>query len=495
MHPLVWVLLAALAGLFLGLQTTAIGPRYSKLVIGLVFLIVLFRFPPHVGAGILLVLYAFPARIWIGNTNFIFTAFITIAWLVRVALRQEPRPHGSYLDWIILSYIAVHILSLANLRTQFALEKSLLALRHMTVPILFYYVLVNLGRSEKRLLFFAEMFTISVVFVFLSAFAQRFFPDVRFLPKWLLTSLGSQDLFFAREVGHGRVGGLFTHVMLGDTTAIACVLQVYLAIRYKARPLLRLYHWLLVLVCLYVVSLTQNRGSLLLMMAGSVYFLFLFSGELNWRRALVGLGVFVGLLYVGEVTLTRFEGDVTLLARLSGTYFERGIPDTRVGVWRQVWDLVMEKPILGHGPYYSLRVGALGRHVYWPHSAYLYYWFTTGVVGLVVFLVLIARVLKRTWAGRGLTVGGVSLSRGLTAVFHIAVLQFILGQLRSDHQRGDVFVFLMWIIFAFGVMARQLWEEEKRSGKIPVPQSRFARGGVPAALPTRSVQATPRFPG
>ncbi|MBD3236971.1 MAG: hypothetical protein GF330_09725 [Candidatus Eisenbacteria bacterium] len=461
LHPLFWLGVALLAGLYVGMHMTALGPRYSKLVIGVVFLIVLFRFRPHVGVGLMLVLYAFPARIWIGDTNFIFTIFVLIAWLVRVAMRQEPAPRGTYLDWAVLAYVFVHILSLVNVEDQFVMGKSLLALRHLFVPILFYFVMVNVGRSERRLVFFAEMFTISMVIVFFAAFAERFFPQVRFLPSWMLTAFGSQDIF--AEGGKGRVGGLFTHAMLGDATAIAFIVQIYLAIRYRHKPWARAYHWLLALVALYVVSLTRNRGSLLVLMAGSAYFLFIFNRELNWRRVLMGTIVGLALLYFGEVTLARFEGDIGLLGRLAGTYFERGIPDTRVGVWTGIWSFLVERPILGHGPYFSLRYGPLGLSVHWPHNTFLFYWFTTGILGLIAFVVIVLRVFKRTWVGRGLDVCRTPLSRGLTAVFHIAAVQFMLGQLRSDHQRGDVFVFLMWIIFAFGVMARQVWEERKRA--------------------------------
>jgi len=480
LHPAVWLAIAALAGMYLGLQLTPVGPRYSKLVIGVVFLILVFRFPVHIGAGLMLILYAFPARIWIGDTNFIFTVFVLLAWLVRITLRHEPRPRGTYLDWAILAYVAVQILSLVNVGNREILEKSLLALRHLFVPIVFYYVLVNVGRNERRLLFFAEMFTASMAFVFLTAFAERFFPHVRFLPQWMLTAFGSSDLFAAREVAEGRVGGLFSHAMLGDATAITFILQVYLATRYRHRWAARAYHWTMALLSIYVVSLTRNRGSLVLLMLGSAYFLFIFRREIKLRRVLAGGLIGIALLFFAEITLERFHGDVGLLGRLLQTHIERGIPDTRVGVWTGIWRMLLEKPILGHGPYFSLRAGALGLRVLYPHNTLLFYWFTSGLVGVIVFLVLVARVFRRTWVGHGLDIGRASLSRGLTAVFHIAAVMFMLGQMRTDHQRGDVFVFFMWLLFGFGVMARQIWEDrrltEGTGDAEPAPRGAHAAG-------------------
>lgn len=480
LHPVVWILLAALVGFYLGLTATGVGERYGKLIIAVAFLFAVFRYPPHVGIGLMLILYTTPARIWIGDTNFIFTIFLLISWLMRVAMRTEPRPRRTYLDWAILAYVAVHVLSLVNIETSQAMEKSMLALRHLFIPIVFYYLIVNVGRTERRLMLFAEMFTLSMVFAFITAFAERFFPTVKFLPNWLLTTFGSQDIFAPGEIAKERVGGLFSHAMLGDATAITFILQVYLATRYKGRPFARAYHWLLALVSLYVISLTRNRGSLLVLMAGSMYFLWIFSKEFKWRRAFAGLIIGTGLLFFGEVTLARFTGDIGLLGRLASTYFQRGIPDTRIGVWTGIWRYLVEKPILGHGPYFSLRAGALGLQVRWPHNTFLFYWFTTGLIGVIVFAILVFRVLRHTWVGRGLDIGRISRAQGLTAVFHIAAVQFMLGQLRSDHQRGDVFVFLMWIVFAMGIAARQVWDDSRRAS---------AANSVEAPLPAAATPA------
>jgi O-antigen ligase len=308
---------------------------------------------------------------------------------------------------------------------------------------------------------FSEMFTLSMVFAFLTAFAERFFPQIKFLPDWMLTTMGSQDIFTVGEVAKARIGGLFSHSMLGDATAIAFVLQIYLAVRYRGRPFLRAYHWLVALIAIYVVSLTRNRGSLLVLVAGSAYFLWIYRREFRWPRAFAGIGLLFGLLLFGEITSARFQGDIGLLGRTFSTYLERGIPDTRVAIWTGLARVLFERPFLGYGPYFSLKL--LGLKVHWPHNAFLFYWFTTGITGVVVFVILIVRILKRSWVGRGLDICRTPLSRGLAAVFHVGVVQFLLGQLRSDHQRGDVFVFLMWILFGLAIAARQVWDDQRRA--------------------------------
>jgi O-antigen ligase len=456
-HPVLWLVVAVGIGLFLGSQVTGVSQRYAKLAIALSYAFILLRFPTYIGAGVFLLLYAFPASIWIGNTNFIFTTFLAVLWLIRAGLGRE-RVRGTYLDLAILAYLAAHLLSFVNVTSSDQLAQSLLAVRHLVLPIVFYYVLVNVGRSEEKLRFLVRMFTVATAMVYVTAFMQRFAPGVEFLPRWYITVLGANDIF---EAGVQRIGGVLTHALLGDLAAFTCLLQVYLAIRSKGRPLPRTAHWLMAAVSIYVVSLTGNRGALITLLAGGVYFLWVFRRELSWKRALVGFTAFLGLLMIGEKTLGRFQGNITLLSRLASTYVERGIPDTRRAAWQYVWQRITERPILGHGPYYSLQANTPGERPIWPHNAYLFYLFSIGLVGLPTYLYLVWRVLKRTWDRGGFRVGEAPFARGVMVVFHIGVVQFLIGQMRTDHQRGDVYIYYMWILFGMGVLAREVWREMK----------------------------------
>ncbi len=460
-HPLTWIVMAALLGALVGSLAGGFGQRQVKLLLGLAYLFVLFRYPSYLGTGIFLILYAFPTAIWIGDTNFIFVTFMVVAWVVRMGLGLEARPRRTYLDWAIFAYVAAHLISLTQVPGPLAFTRSLFALRHLFVPIVFYYTLVNVGRSERKLLFLARMFTLSAAALYFTAFMERFAPGVAFLPRWYLSALGAQDLF-SMEVSHERIGGVLTHALMGDLAAVSVVVQMYLAIRARGRPVWRAMHWLLAAASVFVISLTGNRGALIALVVGLLLFLWIFRREVTWRRALTGLAAFFAVLMIAERTLSRFQGNITLLTRTIGTYFDRGIPDTRRQAWHYVWQRIAEKPWLGHGPYYEVGRTISGQRA-WPHNAFLFYFFSIGLVGLPTFLVLVGRVLKRTWVGQGLDVGRVSLAQGMTAVMNIAIVQFLIGQLRTDHQRANVYVFFMWILFGFGILAREIWEDQRHA--------------------------------
>jgi O-antigen ligase len=467
-HPLFWIVVAAAIGAFLGSQATGLAQRYAKLIVGLAFMFIIFRYPTYIGVGVFMIVYPFRTTIQIGNTNLIFTILLAVTWVIRARLGSELRWQRTYLDWAILAYLAAHLLSFVNVTTREQLFKSYLFASHLAVPVLFYYTVVHVARSSKKLLLLSRVFTVSVAINYITAFLQRFAPGVKILPAWYVTGMGTRQFFGEDAVQ--RIGGVLTDPLMSDLAAIACVHQIYMALRSKDQPLWRLAHWLLAATSVYVVSLTGNRGGLVALGVGLLYFFWIYSAELSWKRVGAALVVLLAVLTLGEKTLGRFEGNVTLLTRMAGTYVERGVPDTRRGAWAYAWGLIKQSPILGHGPYFSHEETYPGMKPIWPHNAFLFYLFTIGIVGLPTYLILLWRVLKRTWVGRGLRVGEVSLARGLTAVWHIAILQFIIGQMRTDHQRGDVYIYLMWILFSFGILARQIWEDEKRQPALAADQ-------------------------
>ncbi len=481
LKPWVWIAAAILIGLAIAGQYTVVNIRLIKLLVGVAFVVVVVRFPTYVSLGVFFILYTTPTAIFLGNTNFLFITVMAIAWLVKFAMRIEPGPRRTALDWAILAYVIVHLISCANIRTVEQLTGTLDKLRHLIWPIILYYLIVFLGRSRQKLMFLAQMLTASMLWVCFTGFMERFFPGVHYLPDWYLSVLWAQGLFAENVV---RVGGIFrAHALLSDSAAVVAIMQAYLALHFRHRPWLRAYHWFVLVVCVYTISLSGNRGGLILLLFGGLYFLVVFAREISWKRAFVALLVLAVILQFGEMTLAGFEGDPTLLVRMVETRVDRGVPDTRKLVWSYVWDRIQERPIIGHGPYYNILEERLGGRGMWPHNAYLFYVFTIGFLGLPTFLFLCWKVIKRTYSGWRLRVGEISFARGMAAVFHVGILQFLLGQMRTDHQRADVFVYFMWILFGLGVLARDLADRDERERPAIEIQTPMV---TPSVLPLES---------
>ena len=99
----------------------------------------------------------------------------------------------------------------------------------------------------------------------------------------------------------------------------------------------------------------------------------------------------------------------------------------------------------------------------WPHSAYLMYLWTTGVVGLSIFMWILIKTIWRSFPGRKLKIGEIPFAHGALVASHVMVVQFALAQIRDEHQRGNVYVYIMWLIFGLAVASQRIWEEGEKS--------------------------------
>jgi len=73
----------------------------------------------------------------------------------------------------------------------------------------------------------------------------------------------------------------------------------------------------------------------------------------------------------------------------------------RFAEWKALWRLSWEKPLFGHGTFYSVnpwswvKEGGVGLvNIRYSHNVYLYLFYTMGIVGLFLFIMLIFNVIK-----------------------------------------------------------------------------------------------------
>jgi O-antigen ligase len=185
-------------------------------------------------------------------------------------------------------------------------------------------------------------------------------------------------------------------------------------------------------------------------------------GQIPWARVIVVSPV-VLLFALGFQSLgVGGEGKLRLFMRLAGTQIERGVPDTRVDAWGDILRRIPEHLWIGHGPAYSTEGSQLSSFV-WPHSAYLFYLYTTGILGLVAWLWILGKLAWITLPGWRVDFKNASLATATRAVVHVQLFIFAVAQSRSDHQRGNVYLYVMWILFALAVIATRLYREQRQA--------------------------------
>lgn len=107
----------------------------------------------------------------------------------------------------------------------------------------------------------------------------------------------------------------------------------------------------------------------------------------------------------------------------------------------------LEHPFVGSGPWFEIGKGL--SYQFWPHNAYLFYLQTLGLLGFGAFMWIMWRVLKLTMMFRSRTTEHDDVM-DLLVLLHVWFFVFAVEQLGIDHQREDIYPFLVW--FFFGII-------------------------------------------
>jgi len=373
------------------------------------------------------------------------------------AHRRPAAPGTNSSEWAIPVYLGCHLLSFINLESEFALAGARDTMVFVLAGCLLYVLVVDGLRTESHLRLALHAFCVTAAFVDVSAIADYYY-GFRLVPEWFLYSQGTLG---PMEIG-GRAGGVFgSHGLLADFSAMSFYLQIVLGMRAHSRPAKWFFYGLAVL-SVHMTTLTSNRGGAVIWVLGGLYFLWFNRRRVGWVR--VALFAPVAALLSGVFGLfgERVLYQVRVLDRLAKTRFLRGVPENRVEVWTSVIGRVPEHPWIGHGPFIDLRRGAAsGMH--WPHNAYLFYLYTTGILGLLSWLWILCKMIWLSFPRGPVDFKRDSLARVTMVVFHMQIIMVAMSQLRGDHQRGNVYYYYMWILFALATVGWRLARAEKRS--------------------------------
>ncbi|MBK8231447.1 MAG: O-antigen ligase family protein [Candidatus Eisenbacteria bacterium] len=444
----VTVPLALLLGAFVASQFFSLTPRYLKLGAGLLFLLAVTRLPLARSLALFSVIFVVPTFIFLADTNVLFLGLLMLVWLVQMTFGRASRPVRTPIDWAIWAYLGIHALSFINVDSTFGLMNGLGVMQFLVAGIVFFVLLVNGIRTEDQLAGVLRALSITSGFIFVTALVEFFGKGYQLVPEWFLYRGGHST------ATGGRIGGIFGfHGLLADYSAMMFYLHLTQA-RRATKTSHRVWYGSLCVLCLVMIALSVNRGGAAIWVLGGLYYMWLQRERLRFDQ----IALAVPVLVVGSLSLEAITGKwlsrLTLFGRIANTQFQRGIPDTRIEAWTAILRKIPDHLWIGHGPFYDLKGGR--GVVYWPHSAYLFYFYTTGFVGLMIFVWLIGKVI---WVSRPRTrvnfVRG-SMASAAQAVLHLQVLMFAVAQIRDEHQRGNVYVYLMWMLFALAVVATRL---------------------------------------
>ncbi|MFH0852804.1 MAG: O-antigen ligase family protein [bacterium] len=184
----------------------------------------------------------------------------------------------------------------------------------------------------------------------------------------------------------------------------------------ESRPLPeRLFIWGVLFFGLIGIALAVSEGAILGILLALVLWVLLSKHRKYW----IGLG-FILLIIVFAIPQTRDY--IT-----EGVTFNDTSGDVRLRVWQGTWDMLKDNPITGAGmagfpeAYDQYRDAAHVELLQYPHNIVFNFWSEMGLIGLLLFLVLVVRFYKNAWAGYRLHKGlhqrvALGLILGMTAL-------------------------------------------------------------------------------
>jgi O-antigen ligase len=211
---------------------------------------------------------------------------------------------------------------------------------------------------------------------------------------------------------------------------------------------------------------TANRGATSGLILAFLLALVFFRRRMGVARiALIAIGAAVSLVAV-DTLLSEKTIAVSVLERFGNTKFEGLVPENRTMTWGPTLDEALEKPFFGHGPFFDTGVGLTKRM--WPHNGYLFYFFTLGLFGLLTFVWVVAKVFRESKIWRAPGIRDTRLGTFLT-IAQIWLFVLLLEQMRTDHQRDDIYPYIVWMCFGVIVTGAAIARRKLAAASQSVP--------------------------
>ncbi|MCI0450959.1 MAG: O-antigen ligase family protein [Candidatus Latescibacteria bacterium] len=476
MRTIPMIAMAVVAAFFAAQQAVSPHHRAIKGLVIMGLTALMFRFDMVYSVYLFGVLFAFPSGISIGSSNTVLMTIIPMIWAVRATSSRVPLLRRSPLDLAIGAFLLMHVAALFNVGETALLSQNVIVLWRQLSTCAFFYCIYMFVNDEERLFRFGRIVCVTCTLVMLTAVIELFFPGRAIIPGWI----GLADKFGGGSLGYRieglRVGGSFeSHGMLADFGTQLILFMVYFAVLAR-NPMEKAFWIAAVGTTFTAIMATANRGATSGLILGFFLALVYFRHRLGaTRMALIVIAGVVGLVAVDTV-LSEKTIAVSVLDRFSNTRFEGFVPENRTMTWGPTLEEALEKPFFGHGPFFDTGLGLTKRM--WPHNGYLFYFFTLGLFGMLAFLWVVAKVFKesRVWRAPGLRDTRLGTFIALSQIW---LLVLLVEQMRTDHQRDDIYPYIVWM--CFGVIVSGAAIARRRLAEAS-PQS-------PSATPasTRSV--------
>jgi hypothetical protein len=444
-------------------QTVSPHRRVIKLGVLLALMAFMLRFDMVYSVFLFTILFPFPSGVSIGDTNTVLMTLIPLVWAVRASsTRTKFFLRKTKVDVPIVLFLLAYVLSFFHVETGTELTFSLKVLWRTFATVMYFFMIVTFVDDEKKIRILTKVLCGVCGFVMFTAVVELFFPGASIIPGWIGLNTGVGEGKFAYRVEGHRVGGSFgSHGMLSDFGTQVIFLMFYHTVRSR-NPIEKMIWGGVALLTIVAIMATANRGAGVGFTLGVVYFLYLFKHRISFTKMVIIVGGIAALVAATEFLLTEHTYATSLSSRFMKTEFHGVVPDNRVGTWIPTLQRAMDQPFIGHGPWYDLGKGLT--KVAWPHNGYILYFYTIGILGLLAFLAVVFRVWQYSLSFRLPGAAGTDIG-DMGRLLHVILIVLLVEQLRTDHQRDDIYPFIVWLWFGLTTATALVLQERFAVGE------------------------------
>lgn len=433
--------LVFLLAIFVGKQIYSPNQRVVKLTIAIILFWLTIRSSLPSAVAVLAFILPFSSTTVLGPTSSLAIVLVFLVWMIRVAIGSSRITWKSPVSVCLLIFVLIHVLSFYNAPSGKLLEVAVKRFAVFVSGVLLLYLLLNFVTDEKglRRVVWASMLSCMVIMAL--SLIELYYPTLRLIPWFTLAGTAPQKGAFATR----WIGGPFRDgELLGEYMAVSMPVMAFMFARARTMPL-RAFWGLMMVAGLLTALATMHRMPLVSMVIGLLYLIFLFRKRMK-LHALMSILLF-GTLTIGtlEFVMANYTPTGSVLQRIERTQFYGVTPDSRRMPWKQAWERSLEHPWIGHGPHYDISYTVT--KMYSPHSTYLYYFYTVGVIGVAIYFWFLILLIRMSVKYLGPRIGVASFSTDLLAVIHVQLVVFAVDGIKVHYQRNAMYFLLIWLLF------------------------------------------------
>jgi O-antigen ligase len=322
------------------------------------------------------------------NLNIYILLFVWVAEIIKNRKFFLPNNLNFYIvlmGFVVLVSIFVKVIrgEIPNL----SLMNELLDFKGWLTPLLLFFIFFNIVDDEKT----CDQILLSLSFLFIALIIAQ-----------LSATYGITSYKADIMAKHGRAGGFGAAGEYAITLALFFPLVISESFLMKRKVLIKIFYVLLGFLMLVGFINSGSRNGVVSMFCGVLAYLLILN-----RKKMMGAYTTFSLIFVLIMLCATafFISPTDIKYRVSERFnpskYENisSYTSGRIELWKNGWRLFVDSPLIGHGQNSFRELTYLRgyRATGAPHNEYIKYLTEQGIIGLVFFLLLFYKILKKIW--------------------------------------------------------------------------------------------------